>query len=60
MAKSSPGVVYGAPSRTKATSREAIGRRCQAAGCETVLSTYNRAPTCYTHTDREYRSATHR
>lgn len=47
----SAGVEFGPPQRGRdATSREARGRRCEAPGCSTVLSTYNRSRTCYLHT----------
>ena len=60
MARSSQGVVFGTPDRGKATAREEVGRLCEAAGCGTLLSTYNRATTCYTHTPIATRHATHR
>ena len=40
--------------------REARGRQCEAPGCSTVLSTYNRSRTCYLHTMPEYRHALQR
>ena len=60
MAKAAHGVSFGSPDRGKAVVREAGGRRCEAHGCETVLSTYNRAATCFTHTTPDTRHATHR
>jgi hypothetical protein len=57
----SAGVEFGPPQRARdATSREARGRRCEAPGCSTVLSTYNRSRTCYLHTKPEYRHALQR
>ena len=60
MAKAMHGVALGTPQRGKMTIREPGGRRCEASGCDTVLSTYNRALTCYTHTAPETRHAKHR
>jgi len=60
VARASKGVTFGAPDRGKAATREATGRRCEALDCGTVLSTYNHAPTCYTHTPRDPRHATYR
>ena len=54
------GVTFGAPYRGKAASREETGRLCAAAGCATVLSTYNHAPTCFNHTPPDTRHAMHR
>lgn len=46
----SAGVRYGPPGTGKgAASRAKAGRRCEVAGCETVLSTYNAASTCWLH-----------
>jgi hypothetical protein len=57
----SAGVEFGRPQRGRdATSREARGRQCEAPGCSTVLSTYNRSRTCYLHTMPEYRHALQR
>ena len=60
VARAAKGVAFGAPDRGKAANREATGRLCKASGCETVLSTYNHAITCYTHTAPDTRHATHR
>jgi hypothetical protein len=60
VARSSQGVAFGTPDRGKATVREPVGRLCNEPGCATVLSTYNRATTCFTHTPTETRHATHR
>jgi hypothetical protein len=41
---------FGVPDRGKgAESRAASGRVCDEPGCDTVLSTYNKAPTCWRH-----------
>jgi len=50
VARAGKGIEYCAPERGKTHAREATGRRCCATGCETVLSTYNHADTCFTHT----------
>jgi hypothetical protein len=43
-------VRYGTPNTGKsAASRAEAGRRCEMLGCETVLSTYNSATTCWLH-----------
>ena len=43
-------VQYGTPGSGKdAASRAQAGRRCEAPGCMTVLSTYNSATTCWLH-----------
>ena len=43
-------VQYGTPGSGKdAASRPQAGRRCEATGCTTVLSTYNAATTCWLH-----------
>ena len=52
--------MFGTPDRSKATVREEAGRMCEEPGCQTRLSTYNRATTCYTHTPIATRHATHR
>jgi len=42
------GTQFGAPARGKdASSRSARGRVCVEPGCDSVLSTYNAAPTCW-------------
>ncbi len=61
MSRATSGVEFGPPGRGKAASdREARGRRCEAAGCQTVLSTYNRSTTCFLHSAPEMRHAIHR
>jgi hypothetical protein len=41
---------FGVPGRGKgASSRAASGRVCDEPGCDTVLSTYNSASTCWRH-----------
>ena len=48
--KSSSTARFGPPDRGKGPlSRSAAGRLCQMSGCETVLSTYNAATTCFLH-----------
>jgi hypothetical protein len=43
--------VYGTPGNGKAAKdRAAKGRTCDHPGCNTVLSTYNAATTCWMHT----------
>jgi hypothetical protein len=43
-------VRYGTPGTGKAAAdRASAGRRCEVASCETVLSTYNAATTCWLH-----------
>jgi hypothetical protein len=43
-------VRYGTPVAGKdAAHRAQAGRRCSTVGCETVLSTYNAATTCWLH-----------
>jgi hypothetical protein len=43
-------VRYGTPdARTSKTHEHRRGRRCDHAGCETVLSSYNSATTCWLH-----------
>lgn len=60
MARAGKGIEYGSPDRGKSATREEAGRHCSAAGCETVLSTYNHADTCYTHTLPDTRHALRR
>ncbi len=49
-------VQFGPPVRGKeAASRASAGRTCEAAGCATVLSTYNAATRCWLHSDPSYR-----
>jgi len=55
MARTSRGVEFGAPLPGKATARGARGRECGHPGCTTVLSTYNSATTCWTHSQPERR-----
>jgi len=50
------GTQIGAPDRGKeTTSRPASGRVCEASGCSTILSTYNKSETCGIHTDPVFR-----
>jgi hypothetical protein len=52
------GVRYGPPATGKsAASRAEAGRRCAVAGCQTVLSTYNDATTCWLHSSPTHRHA---
>lgn len=56
MVKSTSGnVQYGTPDRGKHQAADAAKTLCAAAGCTTVLSSYNRATTCYLHTAPSYR-----
>jgi hypothetical protein len=51
-------VRYGPPAAGKdASSRSRTGRRCEVAGCVTVLSTYNSATTCWLHSSATLRHA---
>jgi len=51
-------VQYGTPTAKKGSqSRPPAGRRCAASGCETVLSTYNSALTCWLHSSATTRHA---
>jgi len=51
-------VRYGTPGTGKdAASRAEAGRRCELPGCETVLSTYNAAATCWLHSAPTQRHA---
>ncbi len=51
-------VRYGTPNTGKgAASRSKAGRRCAEPGCETVLSTYNSATTCWLHSSPTQRHA---
>jgi hypothetical protein len=51
-------VRYGTPATGKsALSRAQAGRRCEFPGCETVLSTYNAATTCWLHSSPTQRHA---
>jgi hypothetical protein len=44
-------VQYGVPlANGKADRRAVSGRTCSDASCDTVLSTYNKATTCWLHT----------
>jgi len=50
------GIKFGPPDRGKgAESRASAGRLCAAQGCSTILSTYNASPTCWLHSEAEYR-----
>jgi hypothetical protein len=52
---------FGAPARGKgATSRAARGRVCEEPGCDTILSTYNSARTCWMHEPAPFRMAINR
>ena len=48
--KSSTQTQFGAPARKGGPVRSSGGRRCEAPGCNTILSTYNAATKCYLHT----------
>ena len=51
-------VRYGTPQSGKGSAvKAAAGRRCEVAGCGTVLSTYNASPTCWVHSRPQYRHA---
>ena len=51
-------VQYGTPATKKgAASRPPAGRTCETPGCETLLSTYNAAVTCWLHSSATTRHA---
>jgi hypothetical protein len=53
-----PEVRYGTPTTGKgAASRSRAGRLCEFPGCETILSTYNSATTCWLHSSPTPRHA---
>ena len=48
-------VRFGTPDRGKeAETRASAGRRCDHAGCSTLLTTYNPGTTCWLHSDSRY------
>jgi hypothetical protein len=51
-------VRYGTPTAGKgAASRSKAGRQCEVPNCDTVLSTYNSATTCWLHSQPTQRHA---
>jgi hypothetical protein len=50
-------VRYGPPTGKGAKTRAEAGRRCEVITCDTVLSTYNSAPTCWLHSTPTHRHA---
>lgn len=55
------GAQIGTPVRGKeASTRAARGRVCEAAGCATILSTYNKTAVCSVHSEPAYRHALYR
>ncbi len=57
MGRASNGTVYSTPETGRtAKARAAKGRRCDHPGCSTMLSTYNRSSTCWTHSPPSYRT----
>lgn len=54
----SPDVHYGTPTTGKsALARAEAGRRCEVPRCETILSRYNTATTCWLHSSPTQRHA---
>jgi hypothetical protein len=52
---------FGVPVRGRgAETRPASGRVCDEPGCGTILSTYNKAPTCWKHATRALRHPLYR
>lgn len=53
-------VQFGTPERGRSKAKAERGRLCEAAGCATVLSTYNVSTTCWLHTDASFKHPLHK